>query len=111
MSGFGLSAKGGSKRKAQLAARFKEWRTCNRERFAQVQRESYRRNYAKNYPRYLANARNRRAKASLAVGSHTSEEVRAMLRDQGGVCALAKGAMTAEEFLAGRDSSGNACRA
>jgi 5-methylcytosine-specific restriction endonuclease McrA len=73
--------------RAQLAARFKEWCTRNRERFAQVQRESYSRNYAKNYARYLANARNRRARASLADGSHTSAEVRQMLSDQGGVCA------------------------
>jgi 5-methylcytosine-specific restriction endonuclease McrA len=79
--------------RAQLAARFKEWCTRNRERFAQVQRKSYRRNYAKNYPRYLANARNRRARASLADGSHTSEEVRAMLRDQGGVCAYCRTAL------------------
>jgi 5-methylcytosine-specific restriction endonuclease McrA len=73
--------------RAQLAVRFKEWRRRNPERFAQVQRESYRRNYAKNYPRYLANARNRRARTLLADGSHTSEEVREMRRDQGGVCA------------------------
>ncbi len=73
--------------KAQLAARSKEWRARNPQRFAELQRESYRRNYSKNYPRYLTNARNRRARKKLADGSHTSEEVRQMVRDQRGVCA------------------------
>jgi 5-methylcytosine-specific restriction endonuclease McrA len=73
--------------KAQIAAYFKEWRMRNPERFAELQRESYRRNYEKNYPRYLTNARNWRARKKLADGSHTSEEVQQMVRDQGGVCA------------------------
>ncbi len=73
--------------KAQLAARFKEWSKRNPERFAKLQREFYRRNYTKNYPRYLTSARNRRARIFLADGSHTSEEVQEMVRDQGGVCA------------------------
>lgn len=54
---------------------------------AEFQKESYKRNYEKNYPRYLINARNRRARRNLADGSHTGEEVHQMVRDQGRVCA------------------------
>jgi 5-methylcytosine-specific restriction endonuclease McrA len=80
--------------KAQLAAHFEEWRARNPERFAELQRESYRRNYEKNYPRYLTNARNRRARKKLADGSHTSKEVRQMVRDQGGVCAYCESSLS-----------------
>ena len=45
--------------KAELAAYFNAWRI----------------HYAKNYPRYLANARNWRARKKLADGVHTSEEL------------------------------------
>ena len=67
--------------KAQHAAHFKEWRERHPERFAELQKVSYRRNYEKNYPRYLTNSRNWRARRNLADGSHTSEEVRQMVRD------------------------------
>ena len=74
--------------KAQLAAHFKEWRTRNPKRFAELQRKSYRRNYEKKYPRYFTNTRNNwRARKKLADGSHTSEEVQQMVGDRGGVCA------------------------
>jgi 5-methylcytosine-specific restriction endonuclease McrA len=73
--------------KVQLDADFREWRARNPERFAELQRESYRRSYEKNYPRYLTNARNWRARRKLADGSHTSEEVQQMLEDQGRLCA------------------------
>ena len=36
--------------KARLAAHFKEWRTRNPERSAELQRESYKRNYEKELP-------------------------------------------------------------
>jgi 5-methylcytosine-specific restriction endonuclease McrA len=62
-------------------------KSAKRKRFAELQRESYRRNYEKNYPRYLTNARNWRARKKLADGSHSSEEVQQMVRDQGCVCA------------------------
>jgi hypothetical protein len=90
--------------RAELAARFKEWRARNPERFAKLQRESYRRNYEKNYPRYLTNARDRRARIVLADGSHTSEEVQEI-----GVCAYCESSLSGsylEEFLSGRGSSG-----
>jgi 5-methylcytosine-specific restriction endonuclease McrA len=57
------------------------------------QRESYRKHYAKNYPRYLANARNWRARKKLADGVHTSETIEEMVRDQGGVCAYCESAL------------------
>jgi 5-methylcytosine-specific restriction endonuclease McrA len=65
----------------------------NPERFAKRQRESYRKNYEKNYPRYLTNARNWRARRRLADGSHTSEEVHDMVRDQGSVCAYCESSL------------------
>ena len=79
--------------KAQLAAHFREWRARNPERFAELQRESYRRNYEKNYSRYLTNARNWRARRSLADGSHTREEVQQMVRDQGRICAYCEASL------------------
>jgi 5-methylcytosine-specific restriction endonuclease McrA len=79
--------------KAQLAAYFNEWRIRNPERYAELQRESYSKHYAKNYPRYLANARNWRARKKLADGVHTSGEIDKMVRDQGGVCAYCKTAL------------------
>jgi 5-methylcytosine-specific restriction endonuclease McrA len=56
-------------------------------------RESYRKHYAKNYPRYLANARNWRARKKLADGVHTSEEIDQMVRDQQDVCAYCESAL------------------
>jgi 5-methylcytosine-specific restriction endonuclease McrA len=79
--------------KAELAAYFNEWRIRNPERYAKLQRESYRKHYAKNYPRYLANARNWRARKKLADGAHTSEETDKMVRDQRGVCAYCESAL------------------
>ena len=47
-----------------------------------------------NYPRYLTNARNWRARKKLADGVHTSEEIDEMVRDQSGVCAYCESALT-----------------
>ena len=87
--------------RAQLAARFKEWRTRNRERFAQVQRVCA----------YCTTA--------LNGGYHVDRMVplsRGGCNDWTnlaitcGRCNLAKGSMTVEEFLAGRSSSRTASR-
>jgi hypothetical protein len=64
--------------KAELAAYFNEWRIRNAERYAKLQRESYRKHYAKNY---------------LADGVHTSEEIDQMVRDQKDVCAYCESAL------------------
>jgi 5-methylcytosine-specific restriction endonuclease McrA len=81
--------------RAYLATIQKRWRERHPEKAKELQAQSYRNHYEKNYPRYVTNSRNYRARKALADGSHTSEETSQMLRDQGGRCAYCETALEA----------------
>ncbi len=85
--------------KAELAAYFNEWRVRNPQRYAKLQSESYRKHYRKNYPRYLVNARNWRARKKLADGAHTSEAIDRMIQDQSGVCAYCESTLNGNNHV------------